>query len=277
MGKIPDTEEKISLWMKNGRGQGQGPDYQPWIEVSDFASRGRSHRIFGRVTGRVHHFLSDLERNAFMIYDFKDEVVDIREQYPLYRERTERIAQDAGIKHPFNSKSETALVMTTDLLIDIERDGVRTQIARCIKPSSQLSEPRTIQKLELERRYWLEQSIDWGIITERDMPKELISNLLLLGSPQDLDHLQQPYPGYFAQVAEEISNIIPHYSKHSLREFAQQMDQQLGLRTGNTLALVYHLISSKRWLVDMMIPITDTISMSALRLAPQNQHIRAQA
>lgn len=33
--------------------------YKPWLTIQDVASHGRSHRIAGIRTGRVHHFLSD--------------------------------------------------------------------------------------------------------------------------------------------------------------------------------------------------------------------------
>lgn len=67
------------------------------------ASHGRSHRIAGIKTGRVHHFLSDIERDAFYQFDWADTVTDIREQYPLDREYTRRIAADLEIKHDSQS------------------------------------------------------------------------------------------------------------------------------------------------------------------------------
>ena len=42
-------------YLKEGRGQGTGADYKPWIYIHDFPSRGISARIPGRTTGRIHH------------------------------------------------------------------------------------------------------------------------------------------------------------------------------------------------------------------------------
>ena len=50
-------EAKIARFRKEGRGDGSGADYTPWLTVRDVPSRGRSHRIAGVVTGRVHQAL----------------------------------------------------------------------------------------------------------------------------------------------------------------------------------------------------------------------------
>ncbi len=39
------TEKKIADMIQAGRGQGEGADYQPWIQVGNFSSEGRGHRI----------------------------------------------------------------------------------------------------------------------------------------------------------------------------------------------------------------------------------------
>ena len=50
-----------------GRGTGKGSEYKPWVTVHDYPSKGRISRVTGIKTKRVHHFLSDLERNFFCV------------------------------------------------------------------------------------------------------------------------------------------------------------------------------------------------------------------
>lgn len=107
-------EAKIARFHKEARGEGFGFEYKPWLTVRDVPSRGRSHRLSGRVTGQIHHLLSDIERGAFLIYDFRDDVQDIREQFPLDLDRTQYIAEAAGIRHPVDRGSRVALVQTTE-------------------------------------------------------------------------------------------------------------------------------------------------------------------
>ena len=93
-------EAKIARLHKEGRGQGHGAEYRPWLTVQDVPSRGRSQRPLGVVTGRAHHLLSDLERKTFLAIEFRDDVRDIREQFPLDVEETCAIAEQAGIRRP---------------------------------------------------------------------------------------------------------------------------------------------------------------------------------
>ncbi len=115
-------EDKIALFYKEGRGSDRGAAYKPWLTVRDEPSSGRSHRPNGLKTGRVHHLLSDIERDLFFLFDWPESVTDIREQFPLDRQITQRIADQLGIRHPRDTGTQVPLVMTTDLLVDIERN-----------------------------------------------------------------------------------------------------------------------------------------------------------
>lgn len=54
--------------------------------VADVPSMGCSHKIPGVKVERIHHLLSDLERAYLLVCEFSEDVVDIREQYPLLPE-----------------------------------------------------------------------------------------------------------------------------------------------------------------------------------------------
>ena len=70
-------------WVKEGRGDGDGAEYKPWLYTWDVASKGRRHQIRGWRHGRVHHLLSDLEAYVFFIYEWTRSVIEIKEQFPL--------------------------------------------------------------------------------------------------------------------------------------------------------------------------------------------------
>ena len=57
--KMNLTEEKIQALVRAGRGQGEGAEYIPWLQIGDFSSQGRSHRIQDPENGRSHHLFSD--------------------------------------------------------------------------------------------------------------------------------------------------------------------------------------------------------------------------
>src|SRR5947207_9231391 len=88
-------ESTIERRLKEGRGRGRGAHYLPWLLIHDVASKGRVARVKGWKTGRVHHLLSDLERDTFLTYEWETSVIDIREQYPLLPlEETLSIAEE---------------------------------------------------------------------------------------------------------------------------------------------------------------------------------------
>lgn len=120
--KYQFTEAKVRKYLAEGRGTGDGANYKPWLTVYDLPSRGRSHRIYGIKTGRVHHLLSDGEWKSFLRFEFDDSVLDIREQFPLDRRQTMRVARDLGYAHPITTDG-TPYVMTIDFLRVPAHDG----------------------------------------------------------------------------------------------------------------------------------------------------------
>ncbi|WP_317853404.1 TnsA endonuclease N-terminal domain-containing protein [Lysinibacillus sphaericus] len=171
------TEEKIGRYLKEGRGQGELSQYIPWLNVQDFSSNGNVTRINGWKTTRKHEFFSNLERSYFFLLDWSDDVIDIREQFPIDRELTFKIAEEKGISHPIDNISNTIIPMTTDFLITLIKNKSRVYLARTVKPCKDLEEPRIIEKFEIEREYWEKKGIDWGIITERELPTGLVKNI----------------------------------------------------------------------------------------------------
>ena len=154
-------------YLAEGRGQGEGKNYKPWIRVQDFASTGTVSRIYSSKTERVHHLLSNNERYYFYLLEWSDQVIDIREQFPLSDiQMAMDIAAGAGIKYPKDNSNGFPYVMTCDFMVTTQ-NGFH---ARTVKQAAELNNTRTIEKLEIERRYWKRLGVDWKIVTENDIP-----------------------------------------------------------------------------------------------------------
>jgi hypothetical protein len=137
--KRTKTEAAIDRCIEEGRGQGRGYDYKPWLLVQDVASQGLASRIKGWKTKRVHHLHSNLELNYFYLLEWSSIVCDIREQYPLLPlEETLAIAEQCGISHPKDPKTQEPIVMVTDFCITVrQKIGVAEQI-RTLKSAKDL-------------------------------------------------------------------------------------------------------------------------------------------
>ena len=181
------TEADVERHRRKGFGEGAGARYMPWLSVQDVPSQGRSHRIQGLKVDRVHHLLSDLERAYYLACEFSEDIVDIREQYPLLpREATQAIANAKGIRYPKYPGSNLPLVMTTDFLLTVRQsDGSEKLVARTVKYKNELSGKgslRALEKLEIEKVFWNNQGVNWSVVTEEMFTPNLVKNLGLLRS-----------------------------------------------------------------------------------------------
>ena len=233
-------------YLREGRGRGDGPGYTPWIRVQDFASNGVVSRVKGRTTGRVHHLMSNNELAYFYILDWSDHVLDIREQYPLLDlDCATRAAMQADIKYPTDGASGFPYVMTCDFLITTAQ-GYK---ARTVKLSSDLDNPRTIEKLEIERRYWKAKNIEWKLVTEKEIAFQKAKNIEFLYAVRGVDDsdVWRTIPAaamdWLKQLYEET--YLP------IAEIAQMVEQEFLLRCGLGLMLFKHLALNKIIAINM--------------------------
>ncbi|WP_338838354.1 TnsA endonuclease N-terminal domain-containing protein [Kurthia gibsonii] len=96
-----------------------------------------------------------MEQNHFYLTEFSDSIVDIQEQYPLLPlEETLIIADELGIKHPTDPKTNEPIVMTTYFLLTTDKGEGSVELARTIKMKDELLKERVLEKFEIEHFYW---------------------------------------------------------------------------------------------------------------------------
>lgn len=168
------NERKYWRYIAEGRGQGEGKEYKPWILIQDFSSNGMVSRVWGETAERVYHLLSNQELWFFYILDWSEKTEDIREQYPLSDiPLAMDIADSLGVRYPCDPVSGFPYVMTTDFLV--KTNG--KMVARSVKTEADLSKKRTREKLEIERLYWTTQGIDWKLVTEHEISRNKARNI----------------------------------------------------------------------------------------------------
>lgn len=246
------TKDKCEVLIKEGRGQGCGASYIPWLKVRDVPSKGLSFRVKGWKTSRRHELLSLAEYHYFLTLEWSLSVVDIREQFPLLPiDRTLAIADDLGIIHPADPKSKLPVVMTTDFLIDHQTNGKKSHSARSVKKSrDDLSSKRTIEKMEIERRFWKEQGVDFGIIVDQDIPNDFVKNIDWLHKAFWIDDMEEVNPSLISLVEDALYKKIASISQ-GVAKIALSLDEELGLSHGTCLWIVKHCIATRKWEVDL--------------------------
>ena len=167
--KISEKRKEAEGW-----GAGTGANYKPYIKVNEFNSLGTTCNPVDWKTGRTMHFLSQGEMYLYHLLRFREDVIDIREQFPLELEETLAIAKDLGYKHPKNKSTR----MTSDLLVDFV-DG--TQTVYSVKRSSKdLENKRTREILAIEEAYWKAKDIDFKIIFTENLDINTVTNIRLV-------------------------------------------------------------------------------------------------
>lgn len=243
------TEKKITRFVREGRGTGDGIDYKGWLTVHDLSSLGRSTRMLGRHNRRVHHLFSDIERGAFLEHDWRDDVIDIKEQFPLDRGATRVIAASMGVRHPRVPGGGIEVVMSTDLLVSF-KDG--THLALACKSKDDLAKPRTCEKLEIERRYWNLLGTRWGIWTESSTTRIRTENLAYLHEYVDADEQHWLAPGYWVgRAAAFLALLARSDPDRPFAVFAAAFDGIEGFGPGDAVATMRYLACRKAIVFDL--------------------------
>ncbi len=244
MAKRKRTQDADKM-LKEGRGTGRGLEYKPWLRIQDVPSIGRATRLKGIKTGRQHEFLSDMERNYFYLLEYSENVIDIREQYPLLPiEETLIISEELKLDHPKHPKTKENIVMTTDFLITLDNN---VELAKTIKPKDNLLDRRVMEKFEIERVYWERKGIDLGIVTEQEIDKTIAHNISYVQNYRDISNLD-----CFSNIEKhELKDLIYEFIKRvvdderTMRSICTQFDSDMSLEKGSSLSIFRYLVINK--------------------------------
>jgi hypothetical protein len=244
------NENVYRRYIREGRGQGVGAAYKPWLTVRDFPSLGVVSRVKGQTTGRIYHLMSTHETNLFYSLDWSDSITDIREQYPL-SDLTEAIgiAERAHIRYPYDNRSGFPYVMTSDFYIETMNGAV----VLSVKPASELDKPRVLEKLEIERRYWTSRNVKWEIVTEREINQTKAHNIEWLSQARDL--------GQFGLTVERQTLCTDFFMSHYIAAngnaigLPRALEAHFGLPNGIGLNIYKYLAYSKKIDIDVSRPI----------------------
>lgn len=258
---------KLDRWIKEGRGQGEGENYKPWLTIQDFPSMGRVTRVFGWTTNRIHHFFSDTQLKYFYLLDWEERVIDIREHYPLIDlEVVLKNTSDLKLDKFIDKKTKEPYILTTTFLITLlNPDGQKSFAARSIKYASELSKKTTIEKLEIERRYWTAKGINWGIVTNKDINDVRAKNIEWIHSAMTSDDCNGLSRDEFDDLLDGLLYRLID-NQQNIRKIISEFEKDYSLDAGVGLLLFKHLIAGKRIAFNMDKPINLNESGSSLRL-----------
>jgi len=241
---------KYERFIREGRGQGDLENYKPWLTVQDIPSRGRATRVFGWKTNRIHHFFSDIQTRFFYLLEWEDNVIDIKEHYPLLDLKEIIDYHDLNLEK-YRAEDGTDYVFTTTFYIKVLKDCKEHFVARTVKASHELESKGAIVRFEIERRYWEKKGIDWGIVTNKEIPSVKAKNIEWLHSSLELDLNEVISKEYKKYLCEDLVKRLRQASEKRIRYVLDQFDIENSLEIGTGLLIFRYLIMKKYLKVDI--------------------------
>lgn len=266
-GRLMWTEEAIAGMYAKGLGAGTGKDYQPWIHVQDVSSLGRSRRVWGNKTQRKHHVLSDVERNLLVALDWCQNVVDIREQYPIKRAITTAISNQLDIAHPYYPHTAIPTVMTLDFLVTRIRNGKQYLQAYDAKREEEAEDEESLSSLEIMRTVFEESDIEHFTIYHSMIPAlevQSIDWIRLAMLDKHEQHLRSRFDDYMASMVRALGRSGPNVRLH---EFCTAFDESYGLEQGTGLRVARMLMETRAMIPNLASPDLSKERMSTFRFA----------
>jgi TnsA endonuclease N terminal. len=212
-------------------------DYEGSVKIQDFSSNGRVSRILGRKTGRIHHFLSDLETKVFYILDFDKNVVDIKEHYPLEDVRDLITDNDINWKKFNDKKTDKEYAITTTFLVTLSNNK---EVAISCKNKSQLYKSSTQLKLEIERRYWNIKGINWCIVTNEDISNIKLNNIKWLQLGESLIDINAELLNIIEETISINTGKLKNYIENISKKY--NYEYRLVLSTIKTMIINNYLL-----------------------------------
>lgn len=233
-------EKKVQQYIAEGRGRGSGANYIPWLKYQDLSSIGRSHRPRGTKTGRVHHFFSDGEWKCFLTLEVDPSVSDIREQFPLDRIATWRLALEMGLKHPTTTDG-TPYVMTIDFMVT-RRIGDRfVNQPLTFKYDPVMLTPREKELIAIQHRFFEQHNMTMRVIDQSFFDDRVVKNIDPVLAHYNIAHLTVSKEVHVPDVARAIRYGVQSAATKTLLELCRLIARHFATSAQNVFAVVLHL------------------------------------
>lgn len=253
------TREYLDKLIKKGVGSGELESYRPWLKIRSVPSRGTSRIIPGVRIARGYHCLSNSEYMFFVLMEFNQEIVDIREQFPLIDyDETYSIALQKNIRPARYVGTDVPFVFTADFMLSIARSGeelslvaISLKYKKEINDASVAQRKRLFEKQEIEKEYWSRRGIKSKLCFYEDLPHTKIKNLIILrdyaqlrlsiASENNLQKILQFLKATDSKAVEEIT----------LRQLMRLISQNVYIEYKVVKDLFFYLLWHKKIYIDL--------------------------
>jgi hypothetical protein len=209
------------------------------------------------------HLLSTLEYQHFLLLDWDDSIIDIREHFPILDLiEVLAIADNLNVQYPRDNVTQVPKILTSSFCITKMVEGKRKTIIRTVRHSNTLKVRWKLIRLEIERVYYKRLGIDWAILTEENIPKQLVDNLKELYTHKVLEDLYEfnLKKEKLIKMSQCLKNSLLKEDK-SLLDISISLGNEFGVDSGIFLDLFKYLLASKQLKINLVEPINRRTSL----------------
>lgn len=273
------TLKRYESFLKEKRGQGRGQAYRQGLTIHNLSSTGNSHRLYSWKTNRITHLFSDLELIQFYLFEWLDDVIDIREQFPLLpHSEVMDIVKMHDLTY-FNKLKKQELnrgiiwMPTSDFRVTVQQGSKTRDVIYTVKPEVKLTEHQAL-KFEIEQHYWKRRDILWQLSTDKSLSKhyQLFRNIRKLRrfrdiSNNELNTQENFHPYDIRTIANFMADLLLGQTVR-LRHVVRRVDELFKIKKGTSLMIACHMIANGWWKIN----ITKTFDPDSTFLLLNFQH-----
>jgi hypothetical protein len=145
--------------------------------------------------------------------------------------------------------------MTTDFVQSIHNRHRTLYVPASVKSHAELQNPRSLDELEIERRYWAVRKTSLTLITEDDLYPSLIKNIAWVHPYRDRNDFTDLDDLPLSLLASILINALEE-GAGSLRSITRYYDRYLDVPRGTSLSVIRHLLANRIIRINMLKPIT---------------------
>ena len=140
--------------------------------------------------------------------------------------------------------------MTSDFMVTVQSGQEEKHYVRSVKYTKDLASKRVLAKLELERIFWQRRDVEWAVVTEQDIPRDIVQNMRWLHPYFDVTQHSDLDPRTLDRVDQVLFEKL--WAKEgTLANCAADCDDVLGLKPGTSLMAARHFLAVRRWRTDL--------------------------
>ncbi len=217
------------------------------LKVTTFSSKGRATRIYGYKTKKIHHLQSDNQLRTFLILEWSDMVKDIEENVELKDlEKTIYNVENLRLDKFRDKETGKLYKLHTNFLITINRSNIEEQVAISVKSLSEIERKTVIEKMEIEKRYWKTKDINFYVITEKEIDKQLVENIIWAREVLIDKSIENK-----EEFSEKLYYFLQNNMEKRLADVLNIFDKEENLKTGTGLFILRYLTAKKEIEINM--------------------------